>query len=359
MRTIIILKDHSDYTATSLKSGINRSINQQRLKMLLENKGYSVKTLPLHNLDLEELRPGMFVFYPSSEDKGLFYKEYIGDILMDLSLRGLILLPEYKYFRAHHNKVFMELLRNELKHDELKTIRAESIYDIRDLKESLQQIECRIGYPMVLKTSSGSGAAGVDLANNRNELISKAKKMGAVSYTRDTDCILKNVLLSKLKTRALKTAGKPYIIRTYPREKMILQSFVPNLQYDYKVLVYGEKYYVLKRLIRDNDFRASGSGKLIFPEKMDSEICKVLDMARMLFIELDVPMLSVDVAYDRKKCHLIEFQCLSFGPYTMQYSDSYYRINAEGHWEKLLAQPDLENEICNSLDLYIRGHYNE
>lgn len=359
MRTIIILQDHNEYTTTSLKSGINRSISQEKVKENLENKGYNVMIESLHHLDEKSLKPGMFVFYPSSEDRGLFYKEYIGDVLMDLDIHGLILLPEYKYFHAHHNKVFMELLRKRLKHEELKTISTENFYDMRDLKKSLKKIEKVIGYPMVIKTSSGSGAAGVALAKDRNELLSKAKKMGEISYSRKNDSIFKNVGLSKLKTKVLKLAGKPYMIRTYPREKMVLQSFIPNLQYDYKVLIYGDKYYVLKRLIRDNDFRASGSGKLIFPEGINTEICKVLDLARLLFMELDVPMLSVDIAYDGEKCHMIEFQCLSFGPYTMQFSNAYYKLNKDKHWERVISQSNLEDEISDSLDRYIRGHYNE
>lgn len=359
MKTIIILEDHNDYTATSLKSGINRSIDQEKLKKRLKDKGYNVLVESLHNLSEKHLEAGMYVFYPSSEDAGLFYKEYIGDILMDLEDRGLVLLPRYKYFRAHHNKVFMELLRKQLKHEELRTISTKNFYDMRDLKNSLQVIEDTVKYPMVIKTSSGSGAAGVALAKDRKELFKKTKRMGEIIYKRKGDFIFKNVGLSKAKTIVLKLFGKPHMTRTYPREKMVVQSFIHNLQYDYKVLIYGDKYYVLKRLIRDNDFRASGSGKLIFPDVLNDEICKVLDLAKMLFEELDVPMLSVDIAYDGNKCHMIEFQCLSFGPYTMQFSNAYYMMKKGGGWERVNAQSDLESEIAVSLDGYIRRHYNE
>mgnify|MGYP001081994651 FL=1 len=359
MKKIIILQDHNGYTTTSLKnSGINKSVDANKIKGYLEKMGYQVCIVSLHTIDNEKMNSGDYIYYPSSEDQGLFYKGYIGDTLMALSSKGLILLPDYKYFQAHHNKVLMELLREGLSSESLKTIKSRSIYDIRDLRNNVNNIEKIIGYPIVLKTASGSGASGVSLARNRGELFAKAKKMGRIFYHNATVPIWKTASLSKIKNQVLKIIGKPHMDRTYPREKVVLQSFIPNLQYDYKVLVYGEKYYVLKRLIRDNDFRASGSGKLVFPTKFDEEIKNVLDMARTLFLELDVPMLSVDIAYDGKKCHMIEFQCVSFGPYTIQFSNAYY-IFDNARWAKVFEDSELEKEISTALDYFIRRHGNE
>lgn len=357
MNNIIVLQDHIGYTTTSLKNSDNNSVDANVIKNYLDKLGYCVHIASLHNIDNNILIPDSYVYYPSSEDQGLFYKGYIGDVLMALSSKGLILLPEYKYFQAHHDKVLMELLREGLVSEKLKTIKSRSIYDIRDLKNNIENIEREIGYPIVLKTASGSGASGVSLALNQGELFSKAEKMGKIIYRKSSTPLWKTATLSKIKQRALKAMGKPYVDRTYPREKMVLQSFVANLQYDYKVLVYGEKYYVLKRLIRDNDFRASGSGKLLFPEKFDDEIKKVLDLARTLYLELDIPMLSVDIAYDGQRCHMIEFQCVSFGPYSMQFSDAYYMFDNE-EWKKVQGKSELEKEISRALDCYIRRHEN-
>ena len=81
-------------------------------------------------------------------------------------------------------------------------------------------------------------------------------------------------------------------------------------------------------------------------------------MARTLFLELDVPMLSVDIAYDGKKCHMIEFQCVSFGPYTIQFSNAYY-IFDNARWAKVFEDSELEKEISTALDYFIRRHGNE
>lgn len=358
MKKILILKDHCGYTATSLKSGINRSINIQRLAEQLQNKGFNVEISSLHNISDSNKEKGVFVFYPSSEDQGLFYKGYIEDVLLDLLNRGLILLPEFKYFRAHHDKSFMEMLRSESSEGELKSIKSATIYDERDLLDSISGIEKTIAYPMVIKTSEGSGASGVRLAHNRNELIKNIRRMGYVKYHNSTTPWWKTVALSKMKTKFLKVTGKPFIERTYPREKLVIQNYIPNLKYDYKVLVYWDKYFVLKRLTRDNDFRASGSGKLIFPSEFNDEIRKVLDLARKAFLSFKVPMLSIDVAYDGEFAHMIEFQCVSFGPYTAQFAKRYYKYNGDT-WEAVERDIVLEDEIADSLSNYIEEYYHE
>jgi len=48
------------------------------------------------------------------------------------------------------------------------------------------------------------------------------------------------------------------------RSKFIVQEFIPDLSNDWKVLVFWDKYYVLRRKNRPNDFRASGSGLFSF-----------------------------------------------------------------------------------------------
>ena len=291
MKRILILMDHCGYTFTSLKRNYLKSIDLEKLKDNLEKKGYKVFISSLHAIDERYKISGTYVFYPSSEVHGLFYKEYIEDILLELDLRGLILLPAYKYFRAHHNKVFMELLRPNLKNINSQTIISYPIYDNRDLMNILEDLESKLKYPMVLKMSSGSGSRGVSLAKNRKDLLGKVKKMTYVKYRNYSMPWYSNVFSSKMKTLLRKICHKAYINRSYPQEKMVIQNFIANLKYDYKVLVFGNKYYVLKRLTRENDFRASGSGKLIFPDQINDAdmILLARDVSKQIENELEYP----------------------------------------------------------------------
>lgn len=353
---IIILKDHNGYTFTSLKDDIHKSIKQEQLKSKLLEKGYDVSIISLLDICTNTSFESSYVFYPSNEINGLFYKEYIEDILLDMELKGATLLPRYTLFRAHHNKVFMEKIRASLTDDRLKTIKSVPLYDERDLRKNLKKIEYDLKYPVVLKMSSGSGSRGVALVKDCKTLKTRFLQMSAVKYRNYGMKWYSNPMLSKLKTNIKRLGQKSVGEHIYPHEKMIVQNFIPNLKYDYKVLVFGEKFYILKRLTRKNDFRASGSGQLIFPCIFDDEIRKVLDIAQLIFDELKIPMLSVDIAYDGKNCHVIEFQCVSFGPYTLQFSDRYYS-KVGNNWKETVGESVLEDEIANAIDWYIKRKF--
>lgn len=355
MRKVIILEDHNGYTFTSLKNNGSNSIDNSLLKFELEKRGYIVEVESLHSHNLNNVMD-CFVFYPSSEVNGLFYKEFIEDVLLDLQYAGAILLPKFDLFRAHHNKAFMERLRSRLKDETLNLIHSRILYDLNDLKKDINLIEKEFGYPLVLKMSSGSGARGVSLANNRKQLYSKFNRMSCVKYHNYSMPWYSSVRTSKIKSKISNILKHRNEVKTYPQEKIVIQNFIEDLQYDYKILVFGDKYYVLKRLNRKNDFRASGSGKLFFDYEFNSELEDVLTTAHRLFELLDCPLLSVDVAYDGKTSYVIEFQCTNFGPYTLQFSDKYYILDGE-NWKEIQADSVLEEEIAESLDKYIRKNY--
>ena len=98
--------------------------------------------------------------------------------------------------------------------------------------------------------------------------------------------------------------------------RFIAQPFISGLDGDWKVLVYGDQYYVLKRHVRPGDFRASGSG-MDYRAGLDSGIPdEVLSFVEKVYHLLDIPHLSADVAFDGKRPYLIEFQAVYFGTAT-------------------------------------------
>ena len=187
--------------------------------------------------------------------------------------------------------------------------------------------------------------------NEEKELKKKVHKMGriifrGIGYTQKRH--VQHILgIWKRKILREKVCETPI-----PRANLIIQTFVSGLDKDYKVLVFGKKYYLLQREVRQNDFRASGSGKLSFPVNLGLIETMVLSFARQAYIELDTPMLSIDIAYDGKKCHMIEFQCLNFGPYTLQFSDCFFTYNF-GSWVKTNSKSELEEEMVNSWCYYL------
>jgi hypothetical protein len=109
---------------------------------------------------------------------------------------------------------------------------------------------------------------------------------------------------------------------------MVVQEYIPGLQNDWKVLVFGDKYYPLLRQTRKNDFRASGSGLLSFPKELPDGM---LDTIQTIVEYFNVPQLSADIGYDGNRFYIFELQFIYFGTYTIEHSQFYF-MNEDEKW---------------------------
>ena len=176
-------------------------------------------------------------------------------------------------------------------------------------------------------------------------------KSEALSFLEKENCNHKATMKERVALKMGKIKVSPY---SNYRKKFVIQNFIPGLSGDYKVLVFGDKYYALSRQNRDNDFRASGGGRLNFdPDLPDG----IFDFAKTVFDALEVPILSLDIAYDGRRFYLIEFQCLNFGTATLEYSTHFYRLE-EGSWVRHDETSILEKEFITSLKMFIKNRFN-
>ena len=155
----------------------------------------------------------------------------------------------------------------------------------------------------------------------------------------------------KDRLRVLKHKG--YSKESLHRHKFVVQNFVPNLDNDWKVLVFGEKYYILYRKNRENDFRASGSGNFIFKEEVPSGI---FEFAQKIFNDFNVPNLSLDIGFDGKEFCLIEFQAIQFGSTTLQKSPFYFK-KENSNWVIHKEKSILEKEYADSVVKFINSNF--
>src|SRR5690606_1882254 len=60
-----------------------------------------------------------------------------------------------------------------------------------------------------------------------------------------------------------------YYTRMISNEKgyVYYQDFIPNNDSDIRVIIVDDKAFAIKRMTRENDFRASGSGKIVYEKK--------------------------------------------------------------------------------------------
>lgn len=270
------------------------------------------------------------VLYTSSEDPMLYYKGYIHDVVKGIEMMGGILVPRLDLFEAHHNKVFMEILRDILLRNVDTGVKTRHFGTYESYIQRTDEIEV----PCVIKTAFGAGSKGVALIRSEAEKTNKPKSMSKAYSNKE--------LVKKI-------VGKYSPFSLY-RNKFVIQNFIENLSGDFKVLVYGEKYFVISRANRENDFRASGGGKLDFDPQLPKGI---FDFAKEVYESLDTPYASLDIAYDGHRFYLIEFQCMHFGTLTVEDSIRYY-INNDGNWESVETASIIEEVFVEAVITYLK-----
>jgi glutathione synthase/RimK-type ligase-like ATP-grasp enzyme len=340
MKNIILLTDYrgvfeSKHFDKPSGSGMDKNLLEQHFA----EEGFDMEVITFADVDFRKANyKDRFMLYTSSEDNGYYYKSYIEDIVYALDQQGAILIPHYKFLRANNNKVFMEILRDLSPFSRIKNIRSHHFGTLEDLRSRIGDF----GGEQVIKTAEGAKSRGVSLGKNHAGILKNAEK---VSRTKSLYLDFKEVV-------------RTYLYKGYPkqskhRRKFIIQNFFAGLENDYKVLAYDKRYYVLYRATRDNDFRASGSGKFAFREDLPPGM---LDFARETYESFRVPFLSMDIAYNGKEFILMEFQVPYFGKTTFE-TAKFHFFDDGGLWKTIRETSVLEKEYAHSVAVYIRKYY--
>ena len=312
MTNITLIKDYRNtYGSKHFDTPYRSGFDQHLLKQNFLEHNINATFREFQSIDFSTVSNGELFLYTSSEDIGTLYKSFIEDIILGLELSGAITIPSFKYLRAHNNKVFMEALRN-IELPQFKTGLASHFFGTL---EELEQSVNSLSFPCVLKTAGESSGRGVYLTKNQRDLLAKAKKISRSKYLRSEWWDF---------GRSLKHKG--YIKESRYRRKFIVQDFIPGLKNDWKIYIFGNRYYIFYRpILKGRGIKASGGGYDNYT--YGSEAPKpegIFEFARSVFNSLDVPHLSIDVAYDGENFYLIEFQALYFGTAGIAYSNDYY-----------------------------------
>lgn len=136
-------------------------------------------------------------------------------------------------------------------------------------------------FPKVFKLRGGAGSSNVRLVKNSHaakRLVRRAFGHGFRSVDRWS------IFCDALKRRKWRTAAKNFLGFLCPaltrehfmsRQKgyVYFQDFIPGMKFDFRVIVIGGRAFSLKRMCREDDFRASGSGRIVYDRKEQSERC--------------------------------------------------------------------------------------
>jgi len=352
MRKLLILTDEcSDFLVSKADFRNFTSMDVQIISDWFRNKDYDVQVLKFSALDLSVSYREYYILYQTSEAPGAFYKRYIEDLVYFFEKQGAIVMPGHEYLKAHHNKVFMELMRMKFVDDSLKTI-ISTCYG-----SWVDALTYNKGFPAVIKHASSSAGAGVFLAHNQKKYKKYVKKAGRVIIASSVADLIETYFKNLIKKgiKLLYPSRKGYVqYDTSPvSSALVVQNFIPGLSGDYKVLYFGGKFYCMYRKNRRNDFRASGSG--MFFEVPAEQLEGILTFARKLTLEIDFPIIGMDIGFDGKSYHLIEFQMIDIGTSALQRSKFWHEYN-EGKWGKFEGTSNLEEEFSRSFDSFICQH---
>lgn len=352
-KSLIILTDEQSEFLVSKPNPLGyTSMDVKRIENYFKIRNFAVRVCKFSKLDLRDDFRGTFVLYQSSETPGSFYKRYIENIIYYLENKGAIVLPEYKYLKAHHDKVSMELLRSGFSDIKLKTLESKPYGSWVDALnyDSL--------FPVVVKACSSSASAGVYFARNKSEYDRIVRRAGKVIFARGIADLFAGWFKTSFKrlVKLIDPSKKKYYWKygTNPLSMpLVVQPFVDGLEGDFKVLFFGGKYFSMFRKNRKNDFRASGSGNfLVVP---DNEFPGLLNFARKVTAQINFPIIGMDIGFDGKDYHLIEFQMIDMGASALQRSEFWHEFR-DGHLIRFDGKSDLEEEFSRSILTFITGH---
>jgi len=349
MSRLLILTDEQSAFLVSKADLRNFTLmDVESICSLFKEKNYDLSVCKFSELDLTKSYNGYFILYQTSEAPGGFYKRYIEDIVYHLEKQGAVVLPRFEYLKAHHNKVYMELLRSDFSDESLKSVKSYCFGSWVDARRYSGT------FPVVIKQASGSAGKGVYLARNKREYLKKTKKAARILIS----SVLTDMIITYTRNLAKKTIKLIYPSRSgyvaYDTEpisnSLIVQDFISGLSGDYKVLFFGGRFYCMYRKNRNNDFRASGSGR--FSEVPGEEHAGLLEYARRVTLEIDFPVIGMDIGFDGDSYHLIEFQIIDIGTSALQRSKFWHEYN-NGQWCRYDGTSILEEEFVRAIDGFI------
>lgn len=200
-------------------------------------------------------------------------------LIASLETMGLIVFPGTATCWHYDDKVGQKYLLEAV---DAPLIASHVFYDEESALEWLNAS----GVPTVWKLRGGAGSRNVKLVRSLDE----ARRIVARSFRRGWHTSRLHPLRERLwKFRRAPGLGsfvdiargvgrtilphEKYRNQSVDRNYVYFQDFIPGNDHDIRVIVIGERAFAIKRMVRDGDFRASGSGVILHDRDAIPEEC--------------------------------------------------------------------------------------
>lgn len=287
------------------------------------------------------------------------YKDvlFARQLLYAVEQSGKKTFPDYKTCWHFDDKVGQKYLFESLR---LPLVPSYVFYT---REEAVQWIE-NTSFPKVFKLRNGAGSLNVKLAKSSAQAKKLTRKAfsGGFSQFNRLEHFKEQIRLYQKGNNSLlgvfKGLGRLFISTEWARMRgkekgyVYFQDFMPNNDFDIRIIVINGKAFGAKRMVRKNDFRASGSGQLYY-EKEHIPLETVI-----LAFELSDRIKSQCTAYDfvyNTECKPMVIE-MSYGFPTKAVA------NCTGYWDRSLQfhegpfHPEywMVEEIINNPNISVR-----
>ncbi|MGM7552410.1 ATP-grasp domain-containing protein [Myroides odoratimimus] len=207
-------------------------------------------------------------------------------------------------------------------------------------------------FPKVFKLRGGAGAKNVILVKNSEHcqrLIKKAFRSGITQNNLLN--VIKDDLLRFKKNKSLKDLAKipvRFILNIFKsnfKEKgyVYFQDFIPNNKFDTRIVVVGNRAIGERRFVRDNDFRASGSGNFSY----DGVSKEIVEIAFKVSKILKVQSIAYDFVLGMNGEPLIVEISYGFGREGISKAPGYWDDNLIWHASKVEPEVWIIEDLLN------------
>lgn len=260
------------------------------------------------------------------------YKDvlFAKQLLYSLQAKGLKVFPDFNTTWHFDDKVGQKYL--------LEAIGAPLVPSyVFYTKEDAYNWIGQATFPKVFKLRGGAGASNVKLVKTN----AAAKRVVRKAFGRrgfpacDHWGLAVDSLKKYLRGRATLRDIAKYLAlhflphrfgEDFPRERgyAYFQDFIPNNLSDIRIVIVADKAFALKRMCRENDFRASGSGNIIYDRNQIDERC--VKIAFDVNEKLRGQSIAFDFVFDANNTPLIVEISYAYS------APAYDRC--EGYWDK-------------------------
>ena len=275
-------------------------------------------------------------------------------ILFALEHAGVRVFPDFKTGWHFDDKVAQKYL--------LEAIGAPLVpsYVFYDKQEALQWANTT-SYPKVFKLKGGAGSSNVSLVKNSKEaksIITRAFGRGFPQYNRIAGLRERfrvyregHVGIMEVVIGFALLFLKSDFMKKQPDEKgyVYFQDFLPNNDSDIRIIVINQNAFGIRRCVRKNDFRASGSGRLSYEPKNIDINC--VSLALNINKKIKMQCAAFDFVFDESGHPVVVEVCYGFSVLPYDPCPGYWDENLVWYEGKFNPQEWMLESLINTSKL--------